>query len=175
MQNPRENVDSPSLSPLGHHRDKDKEQHHKEKKEVVTVNEMCASPQGPPLDYSFLGIIFSAWECTMMFVCVCICIYTTMAHYWHTRTTRDQSGRRVERSTSAIGLPETASWLSRRWKWTANSESNQGMGAIIFIFFIMQSEALQGACLQGVLALKHTTHTHRHAHTHVQARYCVFS
>ena len=23
---------------------------------VMTVNEMCASPQGPPLDYSFLGI-----------------------------------------------------------------------------------------------------------------------
>jgi len=56
VQNPRENVDSPLLSPLGHHRDKEKEQQHKEKKEVVTVNEMCASPQGPPLDYSFLEI-----------------------------------------------------------------------------------------------------------------------
>jgi len=72
LQNPRENVDSPLLSPLGHHRDKEKEQQHKEKKEVVTVNEMCASPQGPPLDYSFLGIIISAWECTHD---VCLCVH----------------------------------------------------------------------------------------------------
>jgi hypothetical protein len=99
----------------------------------------------------------------MMFVCVCIYIYILMVHCGHTRATRDQSGRRIERSTSAIGLPETASWLSRRWKWTANSESNQGMGAIIFIFFIMQSEALQGVCLQGLLALANHTHTHTRA------------
>jgi hypothetical protein len=26
----------------------------------MTVNEMCASPQGPPLDYSFLGICLPA-------------------------------------------------------------------------------------------------------------------
>ena len=100
-----------------------------------------------------------------MFVCVCIYIYILMVHCWHTRATRDQSGRRIERSTSAIGLPETASWLSRRWKWTANSKSNQGMGAIIFIFFIVQSEALQGVCLQGLLALANHTHTHTRAHT----------
>ena len=95
-----------------------------------------------------------------MFFCVCIYIYISMAHYWDIRTTRDKSGRRIERSTSAVGLPETASWLSRRWQWAANSESNQGMGAMILMFFIMRSEALQGVCLQGVLALKHTTHTH---------------
>eukprot|EP00802_Teleaulax_amphioxeia_P027829 Tamp_29295.p1 GENE.Tamp_29295~~Tamp_29295.p1 ORF type:complete len:253 (+),score=42.71 Tamp_29295:41-760(+) len=45
--NPRESLDSPLGSPLGHHRPA----HH-----VMTVNEMCASPQGPPLDYSFLEI-----------------------------------------------------------------------------------------------------------------------
>jgi hypothetical protein len=53
--NPRETMDSPLESPLGQHRDKD---HRKSvgTHQVMTVNEMCASPQGPPLDYSFLEI-----------------------------------------------------------------------------------------------------------------------
>ena len=33
----------------------------------MTVNEMCASPQGPPLDYSFLGIHLAS-----------LCTYTQM-------------------------------------------------------------------------------------------------
>ena len=101
----------------------------------------------------------------MMFFCVCIYINISMAHYWHTRTTRDQSGRRIERSTSTIGLPETASWLSRRWRWTANSESNQGMGAIVFHFFHYAKWGSPRGVFARRVSSKHTTHTRTHAHT----------
>eukprot|EP00802_Teleaulax_amphioxeia_P033047 Tamp_37640.p2 GENE.Tamp_37640~~Tamp_37640.p2 ORF type:complete len:162 (+),score=13.99 Tamp_37640:38-487(+) len=58
--NPRESLDSPLGSPLGHHRPA----HH-----VMTVNEMCASPQGPPLDYSFLGAAVHACKHASMRAC----------------------------------------------------------------------------------------------------------